>query len=168
MDHPAAHVTDFDFLAGDWTVVNRRLRQRWVGSDDWDEFEGTMRCRQHLGGVVNVDEMLCPDRGFSGMTVRVFDLEAKRWSISWINSTIGKLEPPVFGGFRDGVGRFAGHDTDGDLDIAVRFTWTVFDPDHARWQQAFSKRLFIGLDDDAHGQDDGEVNWSMDFTRVRA
>ena len=160
MDHATGHVSDFDFLAGDWTVVNRRLRQRWVGSNDWDEFSGTMRCRQHLGGVVNVDEMLCPDRGFSGMTVRVFDLALTRWSISWINSTVGRMEPPVFGGFRHNVGRFAGYDTDGAVEIAVRFTWTVFDGDHARWQQSFSKDL--GVDGDE------ETNWIMEFTRVRA
>ena len=32
------HINDFDFLTGSWHVAHRRLTQRWVGSDDWDEF----------------------------------------------------------------------------------------------------------------------------------
>lgn len=155
LDQPAGHVTDFDFLAGEWSVVNRRLRRRWEASDDWDEFDGSMHCEQRLGGVVNIDEMRCPKRGFTGMTVRVFDLDSRRWSISWINSTVGKLEPPVFGGFVDGVGTFAGRDTDGDRAVSVRFTWTVTDDDNARWQQAFST-----------DEIQWETNWIMEFTRV--
>ena len=34
---------DFDFLVGDWQVGHRRLRKRLVGSQDWDEFGGTLR-----------------------------------------------------------------------------------------------------------------------------
>src|SRR5688572_13516299 len=29
-------IHDFDFLDGAWKVDNRRLKQRGVGSDDWD------------------------------------------------------------------------------------------------------------------------------------
>ncbi|HEU4732807.1 MAG TPA: hypothetical protein VFT22_33155, partial [Kofleriaceae bacterium] len=31
-------VHDFDFIAGAWTLQNRRLKARWAGSHDWDEF----------------------------------------------------------------------------------------------------------------------------------
>ena len=78
----------------------------------------------------------------------------RQWSIWWINSGTGRLEPPVRGGFDGAVGRFEGRDTDGDLPIVVRFRWDVLDDDHARWQQAFSV--------------DGlawETNWIMAFTR---
>ena len=29
-------MNDFDFLHGTWTVHHRRLRDRMVGSDDWE------------------------------------------------------------------------------------------------------------------------------------
>ena len=148
------HVTDFDFRTGRWHVRNRRLRQRWVGSDVWDEFDGDARCEPRLNGVVNIDEMDCPDRGFSGLTVRSFDLGTSQWSIYWVNSTVGTLEPPVRGGFAGGVGIFEGPDTDGGEPIDVRFTWTIADDDHNRWQQEFSRP--------GH---DWEVNWIMEFTR---
>ena len=154
MDLPTGHVTDFDFLIGSWTVAHRRLRERWVGSDDWDVFSSTSTCEHRLGGVANVEQIDCPDRAFSGMTVRVFDLEARRWSIYWANSTTGRLEPPVVGGFDGTVGRFEGDDTDDGRPIRARFVWTVIDGEHARWQQAFT----------AEGHE-WETNWVMDFTR---
>jgi hypothetical protein len=154
MTTPTGLVTDFDFRFGDWHVENRRLRQRWVGCDDWDVFDGTGRCEPRLGGVANVDDMDCPTRGFSGLTVRVFDPAARQWAIYWASSTAGRLEPPVRGGFNGTIGIFEGPDLDGDSPIDVRFTWTIVDDDHNRWQQAFRR--------DDH---DWEVNWIMDFTR---
>src|SRR5262245_39278607 len=31
-------IHDFDFIAGAWTLQNRRLKRRLVGSNDWEEF----------------------------------------------------------------------------------------------------------------------------------
>ena len=33
---------DFDFLIGQWRIHNRRLKERLVGADDWEEFEATL------------------------------------------------------------------------------------------------------------------------------
>ena len=46
---------DFDFLAGRWTIANRRLKQRHVGSDDWDEFPATSQAWVHLDGLLSID-----------------------------------------------------------------------------------------------------------------
>ncbi|APV52470.1 hypothetical protein BWI17_15100 [Betaproteobacteria bacterium GR16-43] len=64
---------DFDFLHGDWEVANRRLKQRHVGSTDWDEFPGLSSIRPVLGGLGNVDELRFPTRGWvdEGLPVRV-------------------------------------------------------------------------------------------------
>jgi hypothetical protein len=154
MTLPTGHVTDFDFLIGHWHVANRRLKERWVGSNAWDEFGASSTCEPRLGGVGNVEQIECPDRGFSGMTIRLFDLAESRWSIYWANSTVGRLEPPVRGGFVGDVGIFDGPDIDDGEPMMVRFTWTVFDEAHARWQQAFSRN-----------DRDWETNWIMEFTR---
>ncbi len=105
MTLPTGLVTDFDFLTGSWHVVNRRLKHRLVGSNDWDEFDALSTCEPRLGGVGNVEQIDCPERGFSGMTIRLFDLAQSRWSIYWANSTVGRLEPPVCGGFDGNVAR---------------------------------------------------------------
>lgn len=153
---PAGDLHDFDFFVGDWTGANRRLKQRWVGSDDWDEFPNTLTCGSQLGGVVNLDyHVHFPTKGWSGMTVRAFDVESRRWSLYWINSRTGKLFPPVVGGFSGDHGEFFGDDTDEGRPVKVRFRWTKHRPGAARWEQAFS------LDGRAW-----ETNWVCEHTRV--
>lgn len=148
-------VRGFDFLHGRWNLANRRLVERFVGSDEWEEFAGTAVCRPYFGGAANVDEIAFPTKGFAGMTVRLFDHDKQHWSLHWANSASGRLEPPVIGGFQDGSGEFYGDDVDDGRPIRVRFIWSQITPASARWEQAFSL--------------DGEIwetNWIMEFTRA--
>jgi hypothetical protein len=151
---PAAN--DFDFLVGSWNVRNRRLARRWEGCREWDEFPATCECRSVLGGGGNTDEYFAPERGFHGMTVRLFDVERREWSLYWASSRTGRLDPPVVGRFEGGRGEFHGHDTDGGRPVRVRFIWNP--STSPRWEQAFS--------------DDGgltwETNWIMEFTRAES
>jgi len=146
---------DFDFIAGVWNVHNRRLLQRGVGSDEWEEFPGINRGQLHLGSVVNTDEIEFPGKGWSGMTVRCFDLETQCWAIYWINSRSGRLCSPVHGRFDGNRGEFSGIDDDAGRPVQVRFVWTRIDATHARWEQAFS------YDQGANW----ETNWIMEFSR---
>ena len=50
---PAVH--DFDFQTGTWRVRHRRLTERLVGSDTWEEFDGTTTAWPILGGAGNVE-----------------------------------------------------------------------------------------------------------------
>lgn len=148
-------VHDFDFIAGEWTVTNRRLNARGVGSGDWDEFPASVCGELYLGGVVDVDEIRFPSKGWAGVTVRAFDREKRQWSIYWINSRTGVMYPPVVGGFVGDRGEFYGEDEDDGRHVWVRFVWTRRGPDRASWEQAFSY--------------DGrtwEVNWTNEFTRA--
>jgi hypothetical protein len=148
--------SDFDFLQGGvWSIRNRRLKERHVGSGDWDEFAATCRFWTLLNGVANVDEFDCPARGFMGMSVRTLDLAQRRWSIYWVNSTNGLLQPPVHGGFNNGRGEFLGEDMDGDRPILARYIWTV-SPETPRWEQAFS----------LNRGETWETNWVMEFSRA--
>jgi hypothetical protein len=149
-------VHDFDFLVGEWSVVNRRLAARGVGCTEWDEFPGVSRVVQHLGGMVNVDEITFPARGWSGLTVRTFLLAERQWSIHWVSSRTGAIDAGVVGGFAGDHGEFYGEDDDAGTPVKVRFHWDRLGPDTARWEQSFS-------------YDGGpwEPNWVMDFTRAR-
>jgi hypothetical protein len=153
-----SEVRDFDFIHGRWTIANRRLKTRGVGADDWDVFASASTCEPRLDGLANIEEVSCPERGWSGMAVRAFDLEARHWSIWWVGSLDGKLQPPVTGRFDHHGCVLQGPDMDGDRPIVARFTWSDITPVGARWSQAFS-------------YDDGatwETNWVMDFTREAA
>jgi len=146
---------DFDFLAGAWTFRNRRLKKRFVGSNDWEEFPGVDCAQIYLEAIVNVDELQFPTKGWAGLTVRNFDVEKRQWSIWWISSRTGKLASPVVGGFSGDRGEFYGEDVDDGRPIKVRFLWIKQGPDHAHWEQAFS------LDGKAW-----EVNWVNELTRA--
>jgi hypothetical protein len=167
-----ATARDFDFWIGSWNVRNRRLRERLVGSEDWEEFDAKVVARPLLDGFGNEDEFrvesgvgarLKPGtdavshRGFVGMAFRFFDPDRRRWSIYWADSRRpGVLDPPVFGGFSGDVGVFEGDDTHDGTPVRVRFTWTGVAGPTPRWEQAFS----------TDGGTTWETNWVMDFTRA--
>lgn len=153
---------DFDFLVGRWRVANRRLHRRFVGSDDWDCFDGVLQAWVHLDGQVSVDEIVFEGKSTQGCTVRTLDVAARRWSIYWINSADGRLFPPVHGGWAGDRGEFFGDDEDDGRPVRVRFVWERLGPDQARWSQDFAP---IGQDGAADGE--WERNWVMDFRRLR-
>lgn len=147
---------DFHFLYGRWAVEHRRLKTRGVGADDWDAFAGTSFTQGLMGGLCNVEENDVPDRGFQGVAMRTFDPEARRWAIYWVSSLDGRLQPPVFGRFEDGIGLFHGDDVDGDRPVKVVYRWDRITSASAHWSQAFSY----------DGGETWETNWTMAFTRT--
>ena len=147
---------DFDFLMGRWRVHNRRLKERLVGSCEWIEFEATNEARLLPAGLGNEDEYRTGwGGGFVGVTFRLYDPEARTWSLFWADSRRGVLDPPVVGRFRGDVGVFEGEDRHEGTPVRVRFTWTKTDPAAPRWEQAFS----------TDGGATWETNWVSTFVR---
>jgi hypothetical protein len=149
---------DFDFFFGRWRVQNERLRERLVGSTDWESFEAIMQCRPVLGGAGNMDDFTTEwSGGFIGMTLRLFNPSSKQWSIYWASNHGGVLEPPVVGRFESGIGTFFGDDWHDGIPIRVRFIWSHITAQSAQWEQAFS----------TDGARNWETNWRMHMTRIR-
>lgn len=146
---------DFDYFEGAWTTRQRRLTARGVGSTEWEEFPGILCMSLRLGGMVTVDELYFPTKGWAGLTLRTFDLAKRQWAIYWISSTTGRLDPSVVGGFDGDHGAFYGEDQDDGRAVHVRYTWNKLDQDHARWEQSFS-----------YDARTWETNWTADFTRA--
>ena len=146
---------DFDWIAGAWTLVQRRLKVRNVGSNEWDDFPGVQCTTLYLDGLVTADELFMPTRRARGFTVRTFDVEKRQWSIFWVPSSTGKLDSGVFGGFDGNRGEFYGETIDQGHPVVVRYVWTHADRDHARWEQAFS-----------YDGRSWETNWTADFVRA--
>jgi hypothetical protein len=157
-DRSAVH--DFDFYMGSWRVHHRRLKDRLAGSTAWEEFEGTSTAWPILDGAGNLDDNIIelPAGTYRAISLRSFDPETQQWSIWWLDGRypLGPLDPPVRGGFKDGIGTFLAEDTFKGKPIIVRFIWSDITPTSTRWEQAFSP-------------DDGEtweVNWVMESTRI--
>jgi hypothetical protein len=92
---------DFDFLAGKWKMHNRRLNQRLEGCTEWTEFESSDENTRILNGTADMDiystnEMPGQEgKHFEGLTVRLFDPKTRLWSLYWVASATGTMDPPA-------------------------------------------------------------------------
>jgi hypothetical protein len=149
---------DFDFLFGRWRMHHRRLRERLVDSQDWEEFDGTCVTQPILGGFGTIDDLVLnlPGGAYRAAAIRAFDIHSRRWAIWWLDMRNPQtIDSPVVGGFEDGVGTFYADDTHKGQPIRVRFRWTDTKT-RPRWEQAFS----------TDGGETWEVNWTNTFVRM--
>jgi hypothetical protein len=147
---------DFDYFRGGWNTAQHRLADARNPNSKWEDFPGTLCMSPYLEGIATVDELYFPTRKRAGLTLRTFDREKKQWTIYWVSSATGKLDPaPVVGGFDGYHGAFYSNDNLDGQAIKVRYKWWLKDHNHARWEQAFS------FDDQTW-----QTNWTADFTRA--
>jgi hypothetical protein len=152
----AGSIHDFDYFVGGWTTHQHRLKARGVGSTEWEDFPAVQCTTPYLAGMATVDELYMPTKGAAGLTLRTFDLDTHQWSIYWVTSKTGKLDPvPVVGGFEGSRGEFYADDNEDGRSIRVRYMWNELDHDHARWEQAYS-----------YDNRTWETNWIADFQRA--
>ncbi|MFD7307220.1 hypothetical protein [Promicromonospora sp. NPDC059942] len=151
---------DFDWEIGTWRTSVRVLADPLSESpDEWLEFSGTSTVRPLADRRANVVELAVsgPAGSIDAMNLRLYEPQAQRWSLTFVNLRDGLLTPAVYGGFHDGVGEFYGDDRLGDRPIKVRFLVTRVGRDEARFEQAFS----------ADGGETWETNWVAVDQRVR-
>lgn len=132
---------DFDWEIGTWHTRVRVLADPLSETEDeWLHFEGTSVVRPLLDRRANVVELdvAGPDGRIEGLNLRLYEPQAQRWSLTFVNARDGLLTPAVYGGFDDGVGTFYGDDHLGGRPIKVRFLIFRQGPDKARFEQAFS------------------------------
>ena len=150
--------TDFDFLAGRWTMDNRRLKCRLNNCTEWIEYQSSdENGGPILNGIANLDVYktaynTVDGSPYEGLTVRLFNPKTKLWSLYWVDSNGGSMDPPVVGSFEGDVGTFYCKDTFQGKQILVMFKWDKTDPENPIWSQAFS-------------QDNG-TTWEMNMTNV--
>lgn len=147
---------DFDWEMGSWATNVRVLRNPLSGAPpDWAEFRGTSIVKPILGGRANSVELSVKnDKGtIEGVALRLYNPEARQWSLNYASLRGGVLTAPVYGGF-DGKGRglFYGQDTLEGRVILVRFAITIVSPQEARFEQGYSA--------------DGGVTWETNWIAV--
>lgn len=132
---------DFDWEIGAWHTEVRVLADPLSETEDeWLHFEGTSVVRPLLDRRANVVELQVagPTGRIEGLNLRLYEPEARRWSLTFVNIRNGLLTPSVYGGFHNGIGEFHGDDQLGGRPITVRFLIYRQGPDRARFEQAFS------------------------------
>jgi hypothetical protein len=145
---------DFDFLGGEWRIRNRQSKPR---SDGWIEFEGEATVRGILAGVGSVEELRIPVRDFSGLGLRLLDVEKKTWSDHWVNAKSGVMTAPgVTGSFENGAGIFISDDDEDGKPVQWAGIWDLITPRSCRWRQAVSR----------DGGATWTQSWLMDWIRA--
>jgi hypothetical protein len=90
---------DFDFLQGRWMIHHKRLAERLVGCQTWDEFTTPAAHQLILGGLGNIDHCRTESGDFfEGVSLRLFDKSSEIWRIYWMdtNGAILSLQSRVF------------------------------------------------------------------------
>ena len=150
---------DFDFDIGTWKTRLTRLSHPLTGSTTWIEYEGTTVVRKVWNGRANLAELEAdgPAGHIEVLSLRLYNPQARQWSLNTASSRTGTLGQPTIGEFKNGRGEFYDQETFNDRTILVRNVWSDITLDSGRFEQAFS--------------DDGgktwEVNWIAMDTRVK-
>jgi hypothetical protein len=151
----AAKPGEFDFLTGSWRIHHRRLKA--AEGNEWDEFPGEATCWSVLAGAGSIEELRIPARNFSGLGIRLIDVEKRIWTDFWVNARSGVLSPPpLTGSFKNGVGTFTAEDTENGHVTIARGVWDRITKKSCRWHQAESR----------DGGKTWKENWFMDWTKV--
>jgi hypothetical protein len=149
---------DFDFEIGSWKTQLKRRLHPLSGTNEWVEYAGTSVVRKVWNGRANLVELDVSGAAghIEGAAWRLYNPDARQWSLNFANSRVGTLTAPVIGEVKNGRGEFYGADTLGARAILVRFIISDVSTDSAHFEQAFS--------------DDGgktwEVNWIATDTRI--
>ena len=137
--------SDFDFLVGKWKNAQSPAQQKARKLQGLDRvrfvwmripkpsmaprtwiFIPPLRCQARR---VNVSkDSRC------GSLIR----KTRLWSLYWVASNTGVLDPPVVGSFENNVGHFFCKDTFKEKPIIVMFRWDARNKDRPVWGQAFS------------------------------
>jgi hypothetical protein len=132
---------DFDVLTGKWKMYHKKLRSRLSNSNEWIDLESMdVNYGTILKGIGNTDLYKATFDGapFEGFTLRLFNPETRLWSLYWVASNSGVLDPPVVGSFENDIGHFFCKDTFKGKEVIVMFRWDMRDREHPVWSQAFS------------------------------
>jgi hypothetical protein len=142
---------DFDFEFGTWKTHLRRLQHPLTGSTTWVEYEGTSIVRKVWNGRANLVELDAtgPAAHIQALSLRLYNPQARQWSLNFSNSAGGELSRPSIGEFRNGRGEFYAQESLNGRAILVRFVISVITPDSCRFEQSFS--------------DDGGKTWELNW-----
>ena len=142
---------DFDFNLGTWHTQIKRLQHPLTGSTSWVEMQGIVVVRKVWDGRAQLEEIEADGASghFEGLTLFLYNPEARQWSQIFSKSSDGTVAQPAIGEFKNGRGEFYDQETYNGRTILVRIVWSDITADSHRFEQSFS--------------DDGGKTWEPNF-----
>lgn len=140
---PAADSTgqvDFDFEISTWETRLSRLQRLLAGSTTWVKHRGTTMVHKALNGQANLAELAVsgPAGRIEGVSLRLYQPQARQWSLHFANARDGNLTVPAVGGFEHGRGVFYNKDVLDGRNIRVRFIISGITANTCHFEQAYS------------------------------
>ena len=150
---------DFDFLIGQWKVVNTRLKNWLCECNDWMSFESHHSEKRSNAGQGNfaVHSFVYGNSLCERSVVRQFDNNSQFWKIDRMDTMSALVMPSLKGTFWSNKGSFLSNGIFNGQDVLVWVEWTKICKNFAYWEQSLSK-------------DNGktwELTWMMEFYREK-
>jgi hypothetical protein len=139
--HDGAH--DFDFNIGTWHTHIHRIPDPFAASPTTVELNGTVTVRPVWNGKAQLEQIEAdgPAGHWEGMTLFLYNPDAREWTQTYSGSTMGTPDVPLIGFFNNGNGVLYAQDTFQNKAILVRGTWSEIKPDSHHFQEDFSNDL---------------------------
>ena len=153
---PPPEASQFDFLLGEWTT---EVSSKAPGAPP--RYHGVWRAAKTLNGLGIVDEYrVADDSGrivYAGITLRVFDTKAARWTMRYVDELAGETGPwaQLVGVKQDAEMRVEQRWQAPDGRTAIlKIRYYDIQPEHFRWA--------------ADRSGDGGASWVRDYLRIEA
>ncbi len=142
---------DFDFNVGVWRTQITRVLDPFAPSPQSIRINGTVSVRKIWGGRAQLEEIEAdgPKGHWEALTLFLYNPRSHQWSQSYINGSMGVLNSPLIGAFKDGRGELLCQDTFKDKSILVEGVWSEIEPNSHRYEELYS--------------DDGAKSWKPAF-----
>lgn len=150
---------DFDFDIGNWKTHLKRLLHPLTGSTTWVEYDGTTVVTKVWNGRASLAELEAdgPAGHVEALSLRLYDAQARQWSLNSANGKVGTMSVPTVGEFKNGRGEFYDTEPINGRSILLRNIWSGITADSCRFEQAYSE----------DGGKTWEVNWAAEDTRIK-
>lgn len=117
---------DFDFNMGRWHTSIRALLNPLSAPNTWTNLQGTHTVYRVWDAWADIGQLEVdgPSGHEEFMALRLYDRKTQQWRVYFANSAAGTLDPPMIGGFKDGVGTFVFLDEVEGKTVLVRNVWS--------------------------------------------
>lgn len=131
---------DFDFSRGNWTTEVTIIKDPFTKPSEQIHLRGTKVARPVWGGKGWLEEIAADgaDSHWQAANLFLYDPIAGQWSENYVDSSIGRMESPSIGGYRDGKLEFYSVESVGGRSMLIRGTWTIMSPDVHSYEVARS------------------------------
>lgn len=141
----------FDWQLGNWTIHMQRMLRPLSNSETWTAYDGTVDVKKLWNGRANLAEIKAA--GASGslqfLSLRLYNPDSHQWMLYFAHDGSDAVNPPMYGGFKNGHGEFYDVEAVDGKSILARFVFDNVKADSGRDEQAFSR----------DGGRTWEVNW---------